>query len=107
MTDSEYLALLALAPTGSLVLVGLLFFHRDRVYAAWAKIASIIAFIAGVGWGVLGFVLMHWRSYHLTRNTYYTLVGIKGVLCGIAIAFSLCILIARPYQKRDVATPEV
>ncbi len=107
MTDSEYLILLALGPTASLVLVGLLFFHRKRVYAGWAKIVSIIAFIAGTGWGTLGFVLMHSRNYHLTRDTFYQLVGLKGVLCGIAVTFTLCILIARPYQERNVVTPTV
>jgi hypothetical protein len=104
MTDSEHLILLVLGPTCSLVLVGLLFFHRNRSYAAWAKIASILALIAGSGWGALGFVLMYSRSYHLTRDTFYAFVGLKGILGGIAIGFSLSILMARPYSKRNIAT---
>ena len=107
MTDSGELILLLLAPTCSLVLVGLLFFHRNRVYAAWAKVASILALIAASGWGALGFVLMHWRSYHLTRGSYYTFVGLKGMLGGIAIGFTLGILMARPYGKRHIETLSV
>ncbi len=104
MTDQQYLILLALAPAGSVVLVGMIFLHRRRIYAAWAKVSAIVAAIAGVGWGVLGFVLLHSRSYHLTRDVYYRLVGIKGMLCGIAIGFTLSILIARPYRTKDIET---
>ena len=103
MTDSEDLILLVLGPTCSLAFVGLLFFHRNRVYAPWAKIAAIVALIAGSGWGALGFVLLYWRSYHLSRDTFYTLVGLKGILGGIAIGFTLSILIARPYSRRNIA----
>lgn len=107
MTDSGDLILLLLAPTSSLVLVGLLFFHRGRVYAAWAKVASILAFIAAAGWGALGFVLMHWRSYHLNRDSYYAFVGLKGILGGIAIGFIFSILMARPYTKMHTETPSL
>jgi hypothetical protein len=107
MTHSEDLILLVLGPTCSLVLVGLLFFHRNRIYATWAKLASILALIAGSGWGALGLVLMDWRSYHLTRHSYYTFVGLKGMLGGIAIGFTFSILIARPYTKRHTETLSV
>lgn len=105
MTHSPYLILLV--PACSLVLVGLLFLDRNRVYATWARIASIIAFIASSGWGTLGIVLMDWRSYHLTRESYFTLLGIKGMLGGIAIGFSLSILMARPYAKKQTETRPV
>jgi hypothetical protein len=104
MIGSKDMILLVLAPTCSLALVVLTFFHRNRVYVAWAKIASIFAFITGCGWGVLGFFLLYWRSYHLSRDSYYTLVGLKGILGGIAIGFIFSILIARPYSKRHVET---
>jgi hypothetical protein len=104
MIGSKDMILLVLAPTCSLALVALTLFHRNRVYVAWAKLASILAFIAGFGWGALGFLLLDWRSYHLGRDSYYTLVGLKGILGGIAFGFTFSILIARPYSKRHVET---
>ena len=104
MIGSKDMILLMLAPACSLALVALTFFHRNRVYVAWAKIASILAFIAGFGWGALGFLLMYWRSHYLSRDSYYTLVGLKGILGGIAIGFIFSILIARPYSKRHIET---
>ena len=104
MIGSKDMILLMLAPACSLALVALAFFHRNRVYVVWAKIASILAFIAGFGWGALGFLLMYWRSYYLSRDSYYTLVGLKGILGGIAIGFIFSILIARPYSKRHIET---
>ncbi len=83
-----HLILLVAAPAAALALVGLLFFHRNRVYATWAKIASIVTFIAASGWGGLHIVLMDSRSYPLTRDSHYKLVGIKGMLAGIAIGLS-------------------
>ncbi|HMG04889.1 MAG TPA: hypothetical protein VK581_05470, partial [Chthoniobacterales bacterium] len=60
--------------------------------------------IAGSGSGLLGVVLMDWRSHHLTRHSYYTFVGLQGMLGGIAIGFTLSILIARPYTKTQAET---
>ena len=93
---------LALGPTCSLALVIMIFFHRNRVYDAWAKIASLLALVAGFGFAALGFILLGWRSYHLDRDSYYTFVGLKGFLGGIAVGFILSILIARPYSRRHV-----
>jgi Na+/H+ antiporter NhaA len=107
MTRSQDLTLLLLAPICSLAFVGLLFLHRNRVYTIWAKIASILALLAGSGWGILGVVLMDWRSHHLTRHSYYTFVGLQGLLGGIAVGFTLSILIARPYVKTQTETRSV
>ncbi len=100
VTDSEDLILLLLGLTCSLVLVGLLFFQRSRVYAPWAKVASILSLITAAAWAAMGFVLIYWRSYHLTRDFYNTFLGLKGILGGIAIGLALSILMARPYTKK-------
>jgi hypothetical protein len=82
------------------------FFDRRRVYAAWAKVASIVVCIAGLGWWSLHLVLLHWSSLHLSRETYYQLVALKGILFGLAAGFSISILMARPYQMRNPEKPE-
>src|SRR5215471_2717279 len=47
-TDLLLLAVGAILPS---VFAGLVFFHRQRKYANWAKVASIIAAIGGFIWG--------------------------------------------------------
>jgi hypothetical protein len=90
--------------TLSLVLVASGFLSRKRVVAAWAKITSIIACAAAIAWARLGLVLLDYKSYHLTPDTYYRLLGIKGMLGGVAMGIALSILIARPYRKANSAT---
>jgi TRAP-type C4-dicarboxylate transport system permease small subunit len=94
----------AILPT---VFAGLIFFHRRRIYATWAKGTSIIVAIGGFVWGSIHWVLLHSRSWHLTRDTYYLLVGYRGVVTGLTVGFALSILIARPYKNKDVATRAV
>jgi hypothetical protein len=83
----------------SILLPILVCFHRKRVYVTWAKIASLMACIAGLGWGFLGLAL----SYSSIAGLDYSRIeGIKGMLGGICIGFVLSIIIARPYEKRVV-----
>ncbi len=102
MLGAKDLISLAVGPTCSLALVIFIFFHRNRVYVAWAKVASLLALVAGFGFAALGFRLLDWQSYHLDRASYYTFVGLRGLLGGIAVGFIFSILIARPYRKRSV-----
>ncbi|MEY2539984.1 MAG: hypothetical protein QOG67_3724 [Verrucomicrobiota bacterium] len=102
---SPYLITLALGSLLTLVFAALVCFHRRRRYATWAKVTSIVTCVAGLGWGALGFMIAHWKSYHLTRDAYYKLVGIKGILGGIAIGFAISILVARPYRTVGTETP--
>jgi hypothetical protein len=83
---------------GPLILTCGAFFSRKRAYATWAKVAYIIASIAGLVWGIVGFVV--WPSVHVTRQTYSLLFALKNMCGGILIGFLLSVLIARPYQKR-------
>jgi hypothetical protein len=94
----------AIFPSG---LAASVFLHRQRNYANWAKITSIIAAIGGFVWGGIHCVLLHSRSLHLTRDAYYTLVGYRGLVAGLVLGFAFSILIARPYEKKDVAMPAV
>jgi len=80
----------------SIVLPTLVFFNRSRVYAAWAKITSVIVCMVGLGWGFLGLMLSH---SEISGKDYSRLDGIKGMLGGICIGLVLGIMIARPYQK--------
>ncbi len=102
MTDYETITYL-LAPAASLGFTIIVNFSHRRRYATWAKIASVVAFIAGAGWGILGFVLAQWKSYHFTHQVFYRLVGIQGVLCGVALAFTLCIAMVGSCPKADAA----
>jgi hypothetical protein len=79
--------------------VALIFFARDRIYANWAKVASIIACVAGLGGESSDFLLLRSRTIHLTPEAYYLLVGARGALVGLAIGFAVSILLARPYRK--------
>src|SRR5205814_64122 len=96
-------ALLCMGSLGSVIFVGYVFLSRRYIFAGWAKIVSVIACLTALGWGVLGFVLLHSRDYQLTRYTHDKLIGFEGMLAGLAIAFLLSVLIARPCQK--VTTP--
>ena len=72
-------------------------FSRKRIYASWARIASITACIAGLGWGVLGLVLLH-LTVSVSKSI--RLEGINGMLGGICIGLAISIMIAKPYEKR-------
>ena len=72
-------------------------FSRKRIYASWARIASLAACVAGLGWGVLGYVLLH-STVSVSESV--RLEGIKGMLGGICIGLAISIMIAKPYEKR-------
>ncbi len=77
---------------------GHVFLSRTRVYPAWAKIVWIGASILGLLWGSLGWILAHWRTYHLTQQTYYNLIQIRGLLWGIILGFIIIFVIGKPYH---------
>jgi hypothetical protein len=83
-----YFVTLIVGPLFTLVFAALICFHRRRHYATWAKITSIVSCVAGLGWFALGIMIADWKSYHLTRDAYFTLV--------------ISILVARPYRKLSV-----
>jgi len=83
------------------------FLHRRRKYANWAKCVSVIAAIAGFTWGGIQWVLLHWRSLHVSHDGYYLLVGYRGLAAGLFLGFALSVLIARPYENKDVAARAV
>jgi hypothetical protein len=82
------------------------FRDNRRVYPAWAKVASIIVCIAGLGGESSHLLLLHWRSIHLTPQTYYELVGVRGLLFGLGAGFAVSILLARPYRENVERKPE-
>jgi|tagenome__1003787_1003787.scaffolds.fasta_scaffold20834806_2 hypothetical protein len=103
---SSYFVTLAVGPVFTLVFAALIWFHRRRHYATWAKVLSIVACVAGVGWYALGTMVAEWKTYHLSRDAYFTLVGFKGIFGGIVIGIITSILAARPYSKPDARSPQ-
>ena len=51
------------------------FFSRKCIYAKWAKTAYVIASLAGLVWGILGFIV--WRPVHVSPQMWFFLVHIK------------------------------
>jgi hypothetical protein len=70
------------------------FFSRKRIYAKWAKTAHVIASLAGLVWGILGFTV--WRPVHVSPQMWFFLPHIKDWSGGILTGFLLSILTARP-----------
>jgi hypothetical protein len=103
MSSTDTLLLLTGAMFRS-VLAAFVLFHRRRNYASWAKWASAAIAVGGFIWGGIQWMVLHWRNLQLTRDTYYLLVGHRGFVGGFAVALSLSILMARPYEIKDAAT---
>jgi hypothetical protein len=74
-------------------------FHRKLHFASWAKLASTIACIFGLGWGYYDFkvtyIFVADMNYDLCRD-----YGLKGLFGGICIGLVFSILVAKPYVKR-------
>jgi hypothetical protein len=91
--------LLAIGSIGPVVLAARAFLDRKRVYATWAKLAYLLACVAGFGWGILGLIL--WPPFQLARHSYFfPLLALKHMFAGMIIGFLISVLIARPYEKR-------
>src|SRR5712692_3208098 len=101
MANQSHLILIAMAavtPTACAVYV---FLSRERAYAAWAKISSIMASIAGLAWGACDWAAKHSQDVLcLPPGSRGRLVGIAAMFGGVAVGLMLSILIARPYEKR-------
>ncbi len=92
--------LLAIGTVGPVVLAANAFLDRKLVYARWAKLAYVLACLAGFGWGILGVIL--WPPFQLARQSYFfLLLGLKYVFAGMIIGFLISVLIARPYERRS------
>ena len=74
-------------------------FSRKRVFAIWAKIASIIACISGLAWAFMSLRLSDAFISDLNYDFYRAYV-LKGLFGGICIGLVFCIIVARPYVKR-------
>jgi|SRR5579884_1477515 hypothetical protein len=97
--DYEEAILLAIGAIGPVVLAVKAFRDRKRLYATWAKVAYVLACIAGFGWGILGLIL--WPPFQLARQGYFfPLLALKYMFGGMVIGFLISVLIARPYERR-------
>ena len=97
MTINLHLISLLVGIVFSIVLPIVVWFDRKRIFAAWARIVSLIACIAGLGWGFIGLALIH---SSVSDVDYSRQEGIKGMLGGICIGLVLSLLISKPYVKR-------
>jgi hypothetical protein len=97
--DYQEAVLLAIGTIGPVVLAGNAFLNRKRRYATWAKLAYVLACVAGFGWGILGVIL--WPPFHLARHSYFfALFALKYVFAGMIIGLLISVLIAQPYERR-------
>src|SRR6266699_1201176 len=70
------------------------FLNPSQAYSTWAKRAAIIICLVALAWGSLDWVLLNWRSFHLTREVYEKLAGTRGLLGGVVIGIALSISLA-------------
>ena len=100
MTTNLHLISLLVGIFFSIIFPIVICFHRKRVFALWARIASVIVCLAGLGWGFIGLALLHSSviDWNYSRQN-----GIKEMLGGIGVGLCLSILLSKPYEKR-VAT---
>ena len=76
------------------------FLSRRRVYAAWVKLAAIIVCLVALAWGSLDWILLHWQSFHLTRDVWDMLYGARALLGGVCIGIALSISLSQSYRKK-------
>src|SRR5260370_9301483 len=88
------------------ICVGYAFLSRQRRHGRWAKIMSLVALVPGIAWPTFQWLIMHWRTYGLSRGAYYQLVGWRGVSAGLLIGIYLTIAVARPYTKQSASSTE-
>src|SRR5438105_15445709 len=88
------------------IVVGYAFFSRRQNHARWAKIMSLVALVPGIAGPTIQWLIMHWRSYGLSRGAYDQLVGWRGVSAGLVLGIYITIAVARPYTKRRASSAE-
>ena len=89
-----FVIFVALLPT---LFAARLFFDPAKAYAPWAKVASSVAALAGLGWGVFGYAASH--QLYSSRYGYFLLLAFKHLCGGLAIGFVASVAMARPYRK--------
>ncbi len=71
---------------------------RRRVFEAWAKVASILICVLGLGWTALAFSLIRMDDA-ASGPIGVILTHARILVGGVCIGLVLAILIARPYKK--------
>ena len=89
-----FVVFVAFLPT---ILAARLFLDPTRSYALWAKIASVIAALAGLGWGAFGYAASH--QLYSSRYGYFLFLALKHMCGGLAIGFVMTVAMARPYER--------
>ena len=69
-------------------------FDRRRNCPVWVKVASVGICVGALGWWCLHLLLSDASKFHFSRETYYQLVGFRGILVGLILGFLICIQIA-------------
>jgi uncharacterized membrane protein YGL010W len=98
--DYPEAVLLATGSIGPIVLTARALLDRKRVYATWAKVAYVLASLAGLAWATLGVIL--WPPFRMADHPYFSLLlALKDICAGIVIGLLVSIVMARPYEKRE------
>jgi hypothetical protein len=97
-TDPQELALLLIGGFGPMSLFLGALASRKCVWAAWAKLAYLLASLAGLAWGIIGLVVL--EPSRMTPQTLSLLLASKYLSGGMVIGLLLSVVIARPCQKR-------
>jgi hypothetical protein len=97
-TNPQEIALLLTGGFGPMCLLVRALTSRKCVWAAWAKLTYLLASLAGLAWGVIGFVVL--EPSRVAPRTLSLLLASKYICGGMIIGFLLSVVIARPCHRR-------
>jgi TRAP-type C4-dicarboxylate transport system permease small subunit len=103
MTDYDMINLLVLIAGGLVIPLALavhVFLTHSREYRRWDRLAAVILCLGAIAWGGFQWVVLNWRSFHLTPNLLGKLVRVRGLLAGVCIGIALSISLAHAYRKK-------
>jgi len=98
-TNPREIALLLIVGLGPMFLFVAALASRKCVWAAWPKLAYLLASLAGLAWGIIGFIAL--EPSRMTPHTLSLLLASKYVCGGMIIGFLLSVVIARPYHRQS------
>ncbi len=97
MKDLRLIMLLVVA-VGCITVPILLFSSRRRVFEPWAKVASILLCLLGLGWIGIAFGLLRMGDV-ATGPIEVLLTRARIFLGGVCLGLTLGLMLARPYRK--------
>ena len=99
------LIILVLAAVGCIAAPISVICSRRRVFEAWAKLASILLCLFGLGWTGLAFSLIRMGDAAY-GPTGVTLTNARIFVGGVCLGLILALLLARPYRRVTSEKPQ-